>query len=515
MTQQILLRVVNATKYYYLNKDKNRLKSLFKLSHLERNIILKNVTVHLYRGEVLGIIGDQESGKEMIGKLMAKEIAPNIGKITNQEQTFHADVSHKVNDFQTLNEMIIRTLSLSDVKVKDIPNLQEQILNYAELTNKSLKTCQDISESEYAQLLISIVKFTQPTVAIFTNIIQYLNESFQIKFNELLNEQKENERAAVLIDDHIHSIERMSNYLVWFTYGQVRKEGTVKEVLSKYRDYYKKYNQIYDKDQKELYDLKWKISKQELPVAQDEEYKRMRKYQYGKIPKSIEKMIFYGITFIIGIVLAALFMFLGVGNSPSEKEQVTKQVIATNSEPTYTDKSAYVLSTKSGVELEPASKNSKEVLPQYGFVDVTGENQSKYRLQFDEKTYTTNKNNLYFFNPAGLYEDIEWSDLEKYVDGNYLNYIDFYNSFMHKSHKQVSNTLKTDKPNQFKEQIQGQKVHMIFNSDKKLTGFTFAIKNKDKLIKKYNITSDIWVVKSKGGYMMADLKENTWIYIQL
>ena len=31
--------------------------------------------------------------------------------------------------------------------------------------------------------------------------------------------------------------------------------------------------------------------------------------------------------------------------------------------------------------------------------------------------------------------------------------------------------------------MEGQKVHMIFDSDNKLIGFTFDIKNKEKLIK--------------------------------
>ena len=260
MTQQILLRVVNATKYYYENKQQNKFKSLFKLKHLNKNIVLKNVTVHLYRGEVLGIIGDHESGKEMISKLMIKEVAPNLGKVRNNEQTFLADVAHKSEDHQTLNEMVIRTLSLSGVSVRDIPTIQRQILSFAKLSDKGSKTCQEIDEAEYAQLLISIAKYMRPTVAIFTNIIQYLDEYYQKRFNEFLNEQKEYDRAAVLIDDHLHSIEKMSNYLIWLTYGQVRKEGTVKEVLTFYRDYQKKYNQIQDKNQKELYDLKWKIS---------------------------------------------------------------------------------------------------------------------------------------------------------------------------------------------------------------------------------------------------------------
>lgn len=515
MTQQILLRVVNATKYYYENKEQNKFKSLFRLRRLNKDIVLKNVTVHLYRGEVLGIIGDEESGKAFISKLMTKEVAPNLGKVTNNEQTFLADVEHKSHDYQTLNEMILRTLSLSGVYLKEVETIQKQILSFAKLSDKATLTCQEIEDYEYAQLLLSIAKYMRPTIAIFTNIIQYLDESFQKRLSEFMNEQKEYDRAAVLIDDHIHSVEEMSNYLIWLTYGQVRKEGTVKEVLSHYRDYYKKYNQIHDKDQKALYDLKWKISKQELPIARGEGYKRMRKYQYGKLPKHVERTILYAVTFIIGGALAALFMFVGVGNSPTEKAVTTKQVITTSSTPDYIDKSAYVLSLKNGTELKPSSKGNTLSVPQHSFIDVTGENQSRYRLEVDNKVYTSEKNNLYFFNPAGLYDDVDWSELESYVDDSYLNYIDFYNSFMHRSHKKVTETINADKANRFNEQMEGQKVHMIFNSDNDLTGFTFDLKNKQKLINKFNISSDTWIVESRDGYMIADLKENKWIYIKL
>lgn len=515
MTQQILLRVVNATKYYYKDKKQNKLTAFLKLNQLEKDIILKNVTVHLYQGEVLGIIGDQDSGKELIGKLMIREISPNIGKVSNNEQTFLADVAHKKDDYQSLSEMIVRTLSLSRVKVKDMQSLKSDILTFAELKDKENVTCQDITEVEYAQLLLSIVKHVEPTIAIFSNFIQYLNEDFQKKFSDFMESQKKSERAVVLIDDRILTIEKVCNYLVWMTYGQVRKDGAVKEVLNQYRDYNKKYNQLQNKDQKELYDLKWKIQRSELPVAEGEGYKRMRKYHYGRMPKSIEQMIFYGATFIAGIFVAGMLMFLGVGEVSSENQKTTKQVIATNSEPEYISKDAYIISLTSKNKLNDKSKDHSINVPRYSLNKVVGENQSKYKVRYNNKEYTTTKNNFYFFNPAGLYEEIDWSELEKYVDGNYLNYIDFYNSFMHKPHKQVSETLTAKKQNKFVEQVEGQKVQLIFNHQNKLAGFTFSLKNKNDLIKKHNISGDFWVVKSKDGYMIADLKENKWIYIQL
>ena len=56
---------------------------------------------------------------------------------------------------------------------------------------------------------------------------------------------------------------------------------------------------------------------------------------------------------------------------------------------------------------------------------------------------------------------------------------------------------------------------MLFNDEDKLTGFVFPIVDKSKLERKFNIKGNVWISKLNNGYLIADMKNSKWIYIEL
>lgn len=101
------------------------------------------------------------------------------------------------------------------------------------------------------------------------------------------------------------------------------------------------------------------------------------------------------------------------------------------------------------------------------------------------------------------------------MKSNYGNFVDYFNSHLNKSHKTVKKTLVPDKENRFVVDITEQPIEMLFNDTDKLKGFVFPIVKKDELKKEFNISKDIWITKTYGGYLIADMKENKWIFIEL
>ena len=78
---------------------------------------------------------------------------------------------------------------------------------------------------------------------------------------------------------------------------------------------------------------------------------------------------------------------------------------------------------------------------------ITGESASKYRLIVDDDTYEVGKNKIYYFNPCALYETHKFSTLAPYMKSNYSKYVDYFNTQLHKPHKQVKKTLVPEKIN--------------------------------------------------------------------
>lgn len=101
------------------------------------------------------------------------------------------------------------------------------------------------------------------------------------------------------------------------------------------------------------------------------------------------------------------------------------------------------------------------------------------------------------------------------MKSNYSNFVDYYNSHLHKKHDRVKKTLVPNKDSRYVVGVTQQPVEMLFNDQDKLTGFVFPIINKDELKDKYHINQDLWIVKSGDGYLIADMKNSKWIYIEL
>ena len=138
----------------------------------------------------------------------------------------------------------------------------------------------------------------------------------------------------------------------------------------------------------------------------------------------------------------------------------------------------------------------------------------KYRVNIDNQDYVVEKHKLQYFNPATLYESHSFKKLSPYMKSNYSNFVDYYNSHLHKNMIELK-TLVPNKDSRYVVGVTQQPVEMLFNDQDKLTGFVFPIINKDELKDKYHINQDLWIVKSGDGYLIADMKNSKWIYIEL
>ena len=101
------------------------------------------------------------------------------------------------------------------------------------------------------------------------------------------------------------------------------------------------------------------------------------------------------------------------------------------------------------------------------------------------------------------------------MKSNYSKYVDYFNTQLHKPHNQVKKTLVPEKDQRFVVPITQQPIKMLFNDEDKLTGFVFPIVDKSKLERKFNIKGNVWISKLNNGYLIADMKNSKWIYIEL
>lgn len=510
MGSAIILKLLNVTHYY---RNKTNKKWYLPFNYGADDIELNNISLHVYQGEALGIIGEPNSSKALVGRLLSGEVNPDKGKRVSKTDIFYADISDKRFQRSLVSEFVEQRITLFQNKYSH--DMATKIVEQAQLQDKAQIQILELSDEEYAQLLFTLSQFSKSNILIYNQILQYLNDDFFKKAIQLADEYINNNQTIVMIDDDISKIEQASNYIAWISHGQLRKEGSINQVIPIFKDHESDRQSLETTEQQENFDVDWKKSRSKIPEL-TYNFKRIERYKHAKAPAIIGRFWALFITFIVGAIIMALFMFNDLGKLQFA-QNIDQANIQNEQKNPYEDKLAYGIVLNNNVKLEGLRHNGTLNLKQYSFVTITGENNNNYHVVVDGKDYKTAKSNLRYFDSAGLFEKHSGKKLAPYMQHNYINYYEYFNSNLHKDHDKVTKQLvpETGKDNRFVVPITSQPISMIFNDSNQLTGFVYPMKNKEKLKKEFNIEDNFWIVKYSDGYYMADLKNNKWIYIEL
>ncbi|MGQ7551449.1 hypothetical protein ACTGU3_12510, partial [Streptococcus suis] len=86
-------------------------------------------------------------------------------------------------------------------------------------------------------LLLSIARSSKSNIIILNHVIDYLTPQFMERAIELTNDYIENNLTIVSIGDDIDKISQVSNYIAWFSHGQLRMEGSLKQVIPSFKEH--------------------------------------------------------------------------------------------------------------------------------------------------------------------------------------------------------------------------------------------------------------------------------------
>lgn len=505
MSSSIVLKMLNIT-HYFRNK---KAKRWFNPYQYEANDInLNKISLHLYQGESLAIIGEPGSSKSFIGRILAGDVKPDKGKVICSGTLYFGDIKDKHLIQATVFNYVNTIVKLFPYEVSD--HKVSQIIKYAHLDTKQQQPVFTLTHAEYAQLIVSIARASAAEIIILNHIIENIPETYLPKAVELSNDYVDNNLTMIIIDDDIDKVIQVSNYVAWISHGQLRMEGSINQVIPKFREHERDRLSLEDEVAIENFDIDWKKSRAQIPEM-TYNFKRVERYKHAQAPVYIVKFWTILISLVLGMVVMFALIFTNTGNIQLSNNLSQSKIQNQNVDP-YEEKLAYGLALNGKIHLHG---NNELTAPKYSLLTIIGENSKNYRVKVDNKNYYVAKNKLEYFNPAALYEEHKFTTMSKYMKSNYGNFVDYFNSHLNKSHKTVKKTLVPDKENRFVVDITEQPIEMLFNDTDKLKGFVFPIVKKDELKKEFNISKDIWITKTYGGYLIADMKENKWIFIEL
>lgn len=208
-------------------KGKGRIKESF--------LALDNISFSINQGEIVGIIGENGSGKSTILKLMAQVFTHTSGKIK-----IHGKISTLIelgagfNPELTGLENIFLNGAILGFSTKRIKERLDKIVSFAELEHFIDIPVKYYSSGMYMRLAFSIAIDVDPEILLIDEILAVGDQSFQNKCFLKIEEFKKRKKTIILVSHDMDLVKKICNRTLLLHQGKIIKDTSPDVAIETY-----------------------------------------------------------------------------------------------------------------------------------------------------------------------------------------------------------------------------------------------------------------------------------------
>ena len=198
---------------------------------------LHDVTFQVARGEVLGIIGRNGSGKSTALKLIAGVSAPSEGQVYIAGRVsplielgagFHPDLTGREN--------VHMNGSILGMTAKEIDAQFDSIVDFAELHEFIDTPVKRYSSGMYVRLGFAVAVHSNPEILLVDEVLSVGDAYFQEKCLAKMHDFKAQGTTIVVVSHSPNLVEDFCERAIWLDHGRVAGEGPAGEVVRHYME---------------------------------------------------------------------------------------------------------------------------------------------------------------------------------------------------------------------------------------------------------------------------------------
>ena len=196
---------------------------------------LKDVSLDVCEGEVLGLIGRNGAGKTTLLKILSRitrpttgfaEIHGRVGSLLEVGTGFHPELTGRENTF--LSGAIL------GMSKRDITRKFDEIVAFAELEKFIDTPVKHYSSGMYVRLAFAVAAHLEPEILLVDEVLAVGDINFQKKCLGKMGDVARAGRTVVLVSHQLNQIRRLCHRAVWVDDGQIRQDGPTHEVTAAY-----------------------------------------------------------------------------------------------------------------------------------------------------------------------------------------------------------------------------------------------------------------------------------------
>lgn len=228
----------NVSKEYTLYKnDKERFRALFvKPRHAKKHMALKNISLDIFSGESVGIIGDNGAGKSTLLKMITGVTFPTEGEVFVQGKVAALlELTAGFSLEMTGRENIYLKGYILGLKDNFISEIEESIIEFAQLGDYIDQPVRTYSSGMKMRLGFAINVNIKPEILVIDEALSVGDANFKKKCKNKINDIIKSGTTVLFVSHSIESVKEICPRAVYLKKGEVVYDGNVEEAAKIYK----------------------------------------------------------------------------------------------------------------------------------------------------------------------------------------------------------------------------------------------------------------------------------------
>lgn len=238
--EEIAISVKNVRKIYKLyDKPSDRMKEAFGLGKKKVHKLhyaLNGVSLDIHRGETVGIIGTNGSGKSTILKIITGVLNPTEGEVqVNGRISALLELGAGFNMEYNGIENIYLNGTMMGFSEKEIDAKLPEILSFADIGDYVNQPVKTYSSGMFVRLAFAVAINIEPEILIVDEALSVGDVFFQAKCYHKFEEFKKMGKTIVFVSHDLSSISKYCDRVFLLNQGNLLGEGSPKEMIDAYK----------------------------------------------------------------------------------------------------------------------------------------------------------------------------------------------------------------------------------------------------------------------------------------
>ena len=236
---EFAIQVKHLDKMYKLyNKPSDRLKEALGMKvPVREHYALRDVSFDVKRGETVGIIGTNGSGKSTILKIITGVLNPTGGEVTVDGRiSALLELGAGFNMEYTGIENVYLNGTMMGFSKEEIDARLQDILDFADIGDFVHQPVKAYSSGMFVRLAFAVAINIDPEILIVDEVLAVGDAAFQEKCQERMHHMLENGTTLLFVSHTMATVRQLCDHAIWLNKGNVVMQGEAESVCDAYME---------------------------------------------------------------------------------------------------------------------------------------------------------------------------------------------------------------------------------------------------------------------------------------